>query len=181
MDEHLPPADGVDLTEGPQPIAGVPTSTAAFLGETERGSLSPRLITSYIEYERWFGSVYRSGRYMPHAVDGFFVNGGTQLYVSRLVGNGSTTASRVAGSFVIRATGPGAWGNRIWVRIEPGTTADAFRLMLAYWRSLPGGFQPYNPFDPANRELPSASAITRGLRRPQYRRVVCQLLWPAPV
>ncbi len=153
MDDHLPPADGVDLTEGPQPIAGVPTSTAAFLGETERGSLSPRLITSYIEYERWFGSVYRSGRYMPHAVDGFFVNGGTQLYVSRLVGNGSTTASRVAGSFVIRATGPGAWGNRIWARIEPGTTADAFRLMLAYWRSLPGGFQPYDPFDPANREL----------------------------
>ena len=53
---------------------------------------------------------------------------------------------------MVRANGPGAWGTRIWVRIAPGATADAFRLTLAYWRSIPRGFQAYDPFDPANRE-----------------------------
>ena len=82
MPEYLTP--GVYIEEiggGPRPIEGVPTSTAAFVGETERGHLCPRLVTSYNEYERWFGSVFKDGRYMPDAVSGFFENGGKRLYV----------------------------------------------------------------------------------------------------
>ena len=95
MPEYLAPGVFIDEIErGPRPIEGVPTSTAAFLGETERGPLRPRLVTSYGDYTRWFGNVFRQARYMPHAAAGFFENGGKRLYVSRVVGEGSTAASR---------------------------------------------------------------------------------------
>ncbi len=56
MPEYLAPGVYIEEIElGPRPIEGVPTSTAAFIGETERGSAWPQLVTSYIEYRRSFG------------------------------------------------------------------------------------------------------------------------------
>src|SRR5215475_10441158 len=100
MPEYLHPGVYIEEIErGPRPIEGVPTSTAAFLGETERGALYPRLITSYKEYMRWYGNVFRDGRYMPYAVSGFFENGGKRMYVCRIVGTAATAASKVYGDF----------------------------------------------------------------------------------
>lgn len=166
MPEYLTPGVYIEEIErGPRPIEGVPTSTAAFLGETERGPTRPRLVTSYNEYRRWFGGVFRDGQYMPHAVSGFFENGGQRLYVCRIVGEGATTASRTFGDFTVRAVGPGTWGNNIWIRIQDGSTKNkdgqtGFRLKLAYWSTIPQGFQPFDPFDPANRnKLPRPAHI----------------------
>ncbi len=54
------------------------------------------------------------------------------------------------------AAGPGAWGRRVWVRIQKGTTKSdgncGFRLKLAYWSSVGDGFQPYDPFEAGNRD-----------------------------
>ena len=51
MPEYLSPGVYVEeMDSGPRPIEGVPTSTAAFLGETERGPLRPRLVSSFNEY-----------------------------------------------------------------------------------------------------------------------------------
>jgi phage tail sheath protein FI len=75
-----------EIERGPKPIEGVATSTAAFLGETQRGPLSPQLVTSYSEYERWFGGAFAPDKYMPHAVSGFFQNGGTRATIVRIVG-----------------------------------------------------------------------------------------------
>jgi hypothetical protein len=155
MPQYLSPGVYVEEIErGPRPIEGVPTNTAAFLGETERGPLRPRLVTSYNDYIRWFGSVFEPDRFMPHASAGFFTNGGTRLYVSRIVGDGATTASRVFGDFTIEALGPGAWGRRVWIRIQDGTTQDAggnrgFRIQVAYWSEVPAAM--FDPFDAANR------------------------------
>ncbi len=135
---------------GPRPIEGVATGTAAFLGETERGSTRPRLVTSYVEYELWFGGVFGSGdRYLPDAARGFFENGGQRLYVCRIAGTAATRASKTFGHFTVRAAGAGGWGNRVWARIEKGKPAG-FRLKLAYWSD--GGATPFDPFlpDPAN-------------------------------
>jgi len=164
MPEYLTPGVYIEEIErGPRPIEGVPTSTSAFLGETERGPIRPRLVSSYTEYNRWFGGVFADGRYMPHAASGFFDNGGKRLYVCRIVGKDATTASKVFGDFTVRASGPGEWGRRVWVKIEEGSTNkggnSGFRLKLAYWSALPAGFQPYDPFDPVNRNNPN---------RPQY-------------
>lgn len=91
MPEYLTPGVYIEEIErGPRPIEGVPTSTAAFLGETERGPLRPKLVTSFKDYQRWFGNVFADGRYMPYAVNGFFENGGKRLYVSRIVGENAT-------------------------------------------------------------------------------------------
>jgi uncharacterized protein len=159
MPEYLYPGVYVEEIErGPRPIEGVPTSTAAFLGETERGALYPRLVTSFNEYQRWYGSVFQNQRFMPHAISGFFENGGRRLYVCRIVGQNATPAVRQFGNFNIAAVGPGAWGRRIWVRIQEGSTKRAdgqagFRLKFAYWSTSPQEL--YDPFNPANRrQLP---------------------------
>ena len=79
MPEYLTPGVYIEEIErGPRPIEGVPTSTAAFLGETERGPIKPRLVTSYKDYLRWFGGVFGPNKFMPYAVNGFFENGGNQ-------------------------------------------------------------------------------------------------------
>jgi len=135
MPEYLHPGVYIEEIErGPRPIEGVPTSTAAFLGETERGPVKPRMVTSYREYQRWFGDVFGRDKYVPYTMSGFFEN------VSRLVGNVAKTASATAGaSFTIQAAGPGAWGNRVFVKIIESTTKDkdknpvGFRIRLAYW------------------------------------------------
>ncbi len=59
MPEYLHPGVYIEEIErGPRPIEGVPTSTAALLGEAERGPTTPRLVTSYKDYQRWFGDVF---------------------------------------------------------------------------------------------------------------------------
>jgi phage tail sheath protein FI len=129
-----------EIERGPRPIEGVPTSTAAFLGEADRGSITPRLVTSSKDYQRWFGDVFGDFKFLPYAVSGYFENGGVQGFVCRIVGDGATPAAAAfGGSFSVQAAGPGAWGNRVFARIDPSTTKKGngsnvgFRLRLAYW------------------------------------------------
>src|SRR2546423_14843829 len=98
MPEYLTPGVYIEEIErGPKPIEGVPTSTAAFLGETERGPLRPRLVTSYNEYKRWFGGGFGAGHFMPHAASGFFENGGKRAYVCPVAGTKATPSSKAVG------------------------------------------------------------------------------------
>ena len=98
MPEYLAPAVYVEeIDTGSKPIEGVSTSTAGMVGVAERGPVNvPILVTSYGEYERWFGgyldplTFVNPGNpqdlhcYLPHAVEGFFTNGGKRLYVTRI-------------------------------------------------------------------------------------------------
>src|SRR5262245_7136259 len=151
MAEYLHPGVYIEEIErGPRPIEGVPTSTSALLGEAERGSITPRLVTSYKDYQRWFGNVFDDKKFLPHAANGYFENGGKRAFVCRLVGDGATTAEAVAGDFIVRAAGPGLWGTRVKVKISDGTTKKpdgtsvGFRVQLAYWSNEPvPGFDPF--------------------------------------
>jgi hypothetical protein len=165
MVEYLSPGVYIEeMAAGPRPIEGVATSTAAFLGETERGVVWPELVTSHGAYQHRFGGAFAADKYMPDAVRGFFANGGTRLYVCRIVGRNATTAHRDFGDLRVSAAGPGAWGRRVFVQILASTTPDpddpssavraGFRIQAAYWRSLPSGFVPFNPHDPAHRDKP---------------------------
>src|SRR5215207_4148614 len=88
MPEYLAPGVFIEEIErGPKPIEGVAASTAAFLGETERGSVPPYMVTTYGEYTRLFGETFRDGAYMPHAVKAFFDNGGKQVFITRVCGD----------------------------------------------------------------------------------------------
>src|SRR6188768_3090617 len=104
MPEYLHPGVYIEEIErGPRPIEGVPTSTAAILGEAERGSTTPRLVTSYKDYQRWFGNVFGANKFLPYAVNGFFENGGKRAFICRLVGNGATAAAAEFSPFIVRA------------------------------------------------------------------------------
>jgi uncharacterized protein len=100
MPEYLAPAVYVEEVDtGSKPIEGVSTSTSGMVGVTERGPVNvPILVTSYGEYRRWFGdtlnpALYDEHRFLPHAVDGFFTNGGKRVYVTRVLpANGATLA-----------------------------------------------------------------------------------------
>ena len=153
MPEYLYPGVYIEEIErGPRPIEGVPTSTAALLGEAERGPTRPRLVTSYKDYQRWFGDVFDPNKFLPYAANGFFENGGKRAYVARLVGNGATIAQAAFGDgFSVRAAGPGLWGTRVFAKISAGTTrrpdgtSVGFRLRLAYWSSG----EPFDVFEAA--------------------------------
>ncbi len=91
MPEYLAPGVYVEEVDtGNKPIEGVSTSTAGVVGVTERGPVGvPIFITSYGEFERIFGGKLNRlfypnpHNYLPHAVEGFFTNGGQRLYVVR--------------------------------------------------------------------------------------------------
>jgi uncharacterized protein len=74
------------------PIEGVGTSVAAFIGLAAGGPLNePQRVSSWNEFERVFShpadpelGPWVDGAYMPHAVYGFFQNGGTVCSVVRV-------------------------------------------------------------------------------------------------
>lgn len=172
MPEYLSPGVYIEEIElGGKPLEGVSTSTAGFLGETERGPNTPRLVTGFEQFRRIYGG-YIEGSFLPLAVDGFFRNGGQRLFISRIVttqaGAGGTNASKVElslNSIILRAIGPGSWARRVAIKIEnaaldpaaPGAppTTDQFKLTVVYWRLAP----PTNPLvDPTiagNRNEPN--------------------------
>lgn len=106
MPEYLAPAVYVEETpSGNKPIEGVGTSTTALVGVTERGPVDvPQLVTSYGEYQRLFGGSLPIDEFtdatgehhcfLPHAVEGFFVNGGKRAYVTRVLPDEAPFAAR---------------------------------------------------------------------------------------
>ena len=131
MPEYLAPGVYVEEIErGPKPIEGVATSTAAFLGATERGPSRPRLVTSYSEYLRYFGGIFAESAYVPYAVRMFFDNGGRRAYIARISGANAATATVDVAGFTLTAIGVGAAFNRVQVRTRSGAprrTAPATR------------------------------------------------------
>src|SRR5260370_36345607 len=102
MPEYLSPGVYVEEITGAQPIEGVSTSTTGFVGVTQKGpldGLGPVLVTSYPEFERTFGGYFNPGftgtgyNFLPHAVAGFFNNGGKRLYIKRVANHLSPPAA----------------------------------------------------------------------------------------
>jgi len=175
MTQYLTPGVYIDEIErGPQPIQGVPTNIVAFLGETERGPTYPRLISSYNDYARLFGSVYDDTKFMPYVVSGFFDNEGTTAYICRIVPRDATPAYHIYGGYRVTALGPGPWGKNVFVKFTNSTTQSyvvpagggaptsqpiGIHMQLAYWEaSTLGQAAPYDPWNsaaiPANAPPP---------------------------
>jgi uncharacterized protein len=147
-----------ERSTGPRAIAGVSTSTAAFIGVAERGPVGrPILITGFAEFVRRFGGpigVVPGVRehYLYFAVRHFFELGGTRCYVVRVAHytniNSAATLeatpaalllagqaldptnvlTNVPGALRIAASSPGKWGDAINVSVTPSTQ---FQLQLA--------------------------------------------------
>lgn len=181
MPEYLAPGVYIEeIQTGPRPIEGVSTSTAGFVGETERGPTRLRLVTSWQDYTRWFGGYVdrppfnRLNHYLPYAVRGFFDNGGQRLFVARVIGDAAVAATvelpGTPGATTIRANGKGDWGNNILLAVKQTSAAQFaapnspvaqwFRIQVLYYKDgVPDPF--VDPTDPEkladpNRKTPDA-------------------------
>jgi phage tail sheath protein FI len=137
MPQYLSPGVYVEEVPGTPPIAGVGTSTAAFIGvvdstqanpagyapegadplspstafvmpfkpgrpldpnhivTADRFSLvalnTPTLVTNWQQFKNNFGDIQAGNKTLAHAVYGFFINGGTACYISRVTNLGDGT------------------------------------------------------------------------------------------
>ncbi|WP_309120035.1 phage tail sheath family protein [Paenibacillus sp.] len=119
-----------EFDSGGQPLAGVSTSTAGFIGLAQRGPAEglPTLVTSMNDFKRNFGSYlsenqFGSYRFLAYAVEHYFVNGGSRAYIMRVAPNDAKPASGSAGSLTLTARNPGAWGNAVQAVLEPSSKA----------------------------------------------------------
>lgn len=96
MPEYLSPGVYVEeVDRGPKPIEGVGTAMPVFVGFSEKAQLveqidgetitsdvmgKAQLVTNWTQYVERFGN-FVEGAYMPHAVYGYFMNGGNRCYV----------------------------------------------------------------------------------------------------
>lgn len=149
MPEYLAPGVYIEEIEiGAKPIEGVSTSTAGFLGPTERGPTSPRLVTNFGDFKRKYGG-FVDGSYLGNGVEGFFRNGGKRCYMGRIIGSGSATSTTDLTKtedetskpvMSITAVGPGIWGNYVAVIVEDATLSKPekplFKLTVKYWKSM---------------------------------------------
>jgi phage tail sheath protein FI len=153
MPSYLSPGVYVEeVSSGSRPIEGVGTALSAFVGFTERGPLNePVLVTNWTQFTKTFGE-FTAGAYLPHAVYGYFLNGGGSAYVVRVGGApadgedpaGASEAEQawaraeLAGQgtdkpgYAVRAIAPGAAGNDLAVEITDASEAgeDTFKLIV---------------------------------------------------
>lgn len=146
-----------EVDKGSKPIEGVGTRICAFVGFAERGPVNePTFIANWTQFVNTFGS-FLPGGYLAHAVYGFFNNGGSTCYITRLPMNEAdaggarrgaslpTAAAAVpaltgggAVTFDISARDAGSGGSAIRVDISQGAptgegqtvTEDAFTVVV---------------------------------------------------
>ncbi len=148
MPEYLSPGVYVEETEsGSKSVEGVSTSTVGFLGQTERGQLEPQLVTDFNDFKRKYGGFIEDS-FLAYSVKGFFENGGSRAFVSRVTerdrheaATGTLTDGNGNDVISAKAVGPGDWGNSISITITdaPMSSDDntIFNLVVRYWSDDP--------------------------------------------
>lgn len=129
-----------EIDSGPKPIQGVATAVAALIGFTQRAGPEKEpdkllnkaeLVTNWNQYVERFGG-FIPDAYLPHAVFGFFNNGGQRCYVisvARQDQEKGETAQTVIpigddgkGQLLVQALNVGPDSNQLTVTIEHSET-----------------------------------------------------------
>lgn len=136
MVNYITPGVFIEEIPATGPIAGVGTSTVAFIGPTLFGPINvPTKITNWTQFKTLFGDypVGAANRfYTPYAVNGFFSNGGSVAYIVR-VGTAVTAklslndraSSGSAATLVVAAQRSGLAGNNIQVGVLAAQIVDS--------------------------------------------------------
>lgn len=117
------PGTAITLRTVP-PVRSAPadTSTWFVVGTSDQGALVPQLIRSMSDFTRLYGP-RASYSVLYDAVDVFFREGGSSVYISRVVGPAPIVAFKnlldgSAGiSLIAKAIGPGVYGNSIKIAV----------------------------------------------------------------
>jgi phage tail sheath protein FI len=182
MPEYLAPGVYVEETSfRSKSIEGVGTSTTAFVGPTLKGpaDVTPDLITSFADFERLYGGLadLAPGRpnYLAHAVKVFFDNGGSRLYVSRVVPGNATKGQSAdllpaaldpaAPQLRFQARFPGPGGNGVIEVVEKDTPVSRDNLAKAPVGSLLrlGGEQVATPAQVTGTQAPLFTLPNEGV------------------
>lgn len=147
MGEYLSPAVYVEeVSSGSKPIAGVGTSTGAFVGIAEKGPIGKaELVTNWAQFEKKFGGFIDDG-VLAHAVYQFFNEGGTKCYVVRtchyLEPSDRTTMEAVSSATILKdennngtirvaAVNEGTWGDKLSVSVEHASNSrELYKLLV---------------------------------------------------
>ena len=131
--ETRPPGVYIEnATERAPPLGMMDSGIPCFLGLTERGPTSKAVrVTSLTEFQERFGKL-DVGSYLDGAVDGFFLNGGTECYIVRIAHlfergrNEIATRASVRlrdhnnhNTLTVQALAEGMWGNQVRVSLRP--------------------------------------------------------------
>lgn len=151
-----------EIPGGARPIEAASTSTAAFVGISEKGPDDTAVrVTSWDEFQKTYGS-FIPASYIAESVYSFFNNGGRQCYIVRVTPSDAAraditlqnrAAAPVAQAVKFLAKNKGDWGNYLLLTIEnagadPG---NGFRLTIRR--------QPEREVVPANfQDLPVLEA-----------------------
>lgn len=126
-----------EIPGGIRTISGVATSITAFIGRALRGPVDePVRIKSFGEYEHHFGGLW-SNSTMSYAVQQYFLNGGKDAEIVRVVNDAKNAVLRLpaaAGFLILDAANPGKWGNNLRVVVDHATDdmsdTDLFNLTI---------------------------------------------------
>jgi phage tail sheath protein FI len=135
---------GVYISETllPAPVASPGTANAAgaAIGAFAQGPTTLTLVTSWYDFVKKFGG-YNAMFPATFGVNQFFLNGGSELYVKRVIGSGAAAAtvtipSTTTGTNVGTATAKnvGAAGNNLRIRIY--TTSNGASFTLAVYQEV---------------------------------------------
>jgi phage tail sheath protein FI len=128
-----------EIPSGVHTITGVATSITAFLGRAARGPVNqPTVINSFPDYDRIFGGLWVNST-MSYAVRDFYMNGGSQAVIVRLVDGGSASTitlpedtslprspldsplSSASTNLVLQAANSGSWGSNLFALVDHKT------------------------------------------------------------
>jgi phage tail sheath protein FI len=133
---------GVYISERllPAPIAVLGTANAAgaVIGEFAQGPETVTLVTSWYDFVKQFGG-YNAAYPATYGVGLFFTNGGSELYVRRVLADDAEAATAVIPSSeeggddvaVITAKNRGSDGNNINVTFTPATVENLWNLTVS--------------------------------------------------
>ena len=117
-----------EVNTGEKPITSTATSIGAFVGVTARGQVGKAIqVTSWTDFINKFAkgmaTPFLRSSDLAHAVYGFFQNGGSVCYVTRVAIDSMAKAQVVNESLTITAKDEGAWANEVLeVEIKANST-----------------------------------------------------------
>ena len=119
-----------EIPSGVRTITGVATSVTAFIGPARQGPTDRAVrIQSFSAFNRQFGGLWVKS-VMGHMVQQFFLNGGSDALIIRVVGDTAVKATATVGGLELIAASEGDWMNGstsdgkdegIWVTIDNNT------------------------------------------------------------
>lgn len=132
---------GVYVTERllPAPIvtSGPANAAGAALGQFAQGPESVTLVTSWYDFVKKFGG-YNTSFPATFGVGQFFKNGGTELYVRRVLGSGATAASKPIGGIstgtigTVTAKDKGTDGNSLRIQLTAVAGRTGYYDLVVY-------------------------------------------------